>query len=90
MNFDKEGSKFDEKFVCVCGGGAKCTDTKTVCKNVSFFVCFLYINIFSYFIFFLIFFFIFLIFFCLFFFNIFSFFSLFVFIYFFILFNTFF
>ena len=62
MNFDKEGSKFEKKkmFVCVSveGRGARCTDTKSVCKTIFFFdtksVC---KTIFFFFFFFLIFFF---------------------------------
>ena len=44
MNFDKEGSKFEKKmFVCVCveGRGARCTDTKSVCKIIFIFIFFL-------------------------------------------------
>ena len=65
MNFDKEGSKFEKKNVCVCvcgGEGPRFTDTKTVCKTVFFNIFF--ISFYSiFFFFFLIFFFNFLIFF---------------------------
>ena len=50
MNFDKEGSKFEKKmFVCVCveGRGARCTDTKSVCKTIFFFFKYIFfLNIF--------------------------------------------
>ena len=53
VNFDKEGSNFKKKkmFVCVCveGRGARCTDTKTVCKTFFFFLIyffFFFLNIF--------------------------------------------
>ena len=39
VNFNKEGSEFEKKnvcvCVCVCNGGEGGTDTKTVCKTVS-------------------------------------------------------
>ena len=56
MNFDKEGSKFEKKNVCVCvcggegGGGGRCTDTKSVCKTILFFfILFFFIFFFNFF-----------------------------------------
>ena len=56
VNFDKEGSKFKKKIVCVCvcggWGGARCTDTETVCKTfflIFFFFLFYFFNIFFFF-----------------------------------------